>query len=325
LRVRTRRGGCAVLVTGPGEPAEKLDGRSHVALVKLLAELPVGTTGLEALRERPPRLPFYVAAGLEEDSAAELTARLTEIGFVASVEPRPGLRRWEVRSKVWRMGARYLGLSMGVSWLVWHQATWLAGFPEAALPALGLLLAVPFAAPMFAFTRPLMRIKEAPGAGDPAQERLAATLTGLGRRADRRLVARILDRLALAERLGAGEAAVLLAERAVLAAQGLASLEEGTGAQLDEGELQRAVAAGGGAVAAAGALDRLRETERLRGVIVADLLRTFSRLDLLCLKLARAEGLAGAASAAAVTAEVEDLRTELAAEEDLAALLGTAP
>ena len=94
-------------------------------------------------------------------------------------------------------------------------------------------------------------------------------------------------------------------------------------ADADEAELQRAIAAGRGDEQGAVALDRLREGERLRGVLIADLLRTFSRLDLLCLKLARAEGLRGQARLAAVAADLDDIRTQLAAEEDLAGLLGT--
>src|SRR2546421_12530159 len=61
----------------PGDAAEKIDGRSHVALVKLLEELP-GASGLEELRKRPPRLPFYATAELDEESAQALARRLDE-------------------------------------------------------------------------------------------------------------------------------------------------------------------------------------------------------------------------------------------------------
>ena len=104
----------------------------------------------------------------------------------------------------------------------------------------------------------------------------------------------------------------------------MGSLED-AGAHLDEAELRRAVAAGRADDEAAGALDRLRESERLRGVLVADLLRTFSRLDLLCLKLARVEGLEARARTAALSSELDDVRAQLAAEDDLAGLLGTDP
>jgi serine/threonine protein kinase len=317
LRVRTRKRGRAVLVTGPGEPAEKIDGRSHIELVKLLEELPRGTTGLEKLRAEPPRVPFYVAGELDEESASGLVERLLALGFTASVQNSVSLRPAEMRAKVWRMGKRYLALSIGVGWAASHA--WLAGVPQLG-PLVGLVVAVPLAAPLVLFRKPLVRIKEA-SAADPAQERLAATLSALSRRADRRLVARILDRLGLAGRLGASAGLAVVAERAVAAAEGLGRVD-GVAAEADEAELQRAVAAGQDGEQAGLALDRLREGERLRGVLVADLLRTFSRLDLLCLKLARAEGLRGQARLDAVASELDEMRTQLAAEDDLAGLLG---
>jgi serine/threonine-protein kinase len=316
LRVRAQRQGRAVLVTGPGEPAEKIDGRSHVELVRLLEELPPGTAGLEPLREKPPRVPFYVASDLDEESAQALLARLEELGFVASIQRGTSLLHPEMRAKVWRMGKRYLAVSAGFAWGATHA--WLAGAPELGL-LVGLVVMAPLAAPLVLFRRPLVRMKES-AADDPASERLAATLGALGRRADRRLVARLLDRLLLAARLGAGAGVTAVAERAALAAEGLAMLDR-TAADADEAELQRAIAIGAGDERAAGALDRLREGERLRSVLVADLLRTFSRLDLLCLKLARAEGLRGQARLSAVAAELDDVRTQLAAEDDLTGLL----
>ena len=318
LRVRKQKKGWAVLVSGPGEPAEKIDGRSHIALVKLLEELPAGTTGLSELREKPPRVPFYVAADLDRPSAEALLARLEELGFVASIQTGTHLRPREMRSKAWRMGKRYLALSVGGGWVA-SQAL-IRGIPELCL-LLPVLMSVPLVAPLFLFRRPLVKVADALDADHPAEERLAATLAALGRRADRRLVARLLDRLQLAGRLGAGEGLAAVAERAALAAEGLVTVDQAA-ADADEAELQRAIAAGRGDDQAIVALDRLREGERLRGVLVADLLRTFSRLDLLCLKLARAEGLRGQERLQAVAADLDDIRSQLAAEEDLAGLIG---
>jgi serine/threonine protein kinase len=322
LRVRTEKGGCAVLVRGPGEPADKIDGRTHVALVKLLEEFPPGTSGLEELRKKPPRLPFYVAGQLDADSARALVARLEEVGLSATVEKTVSLWPWDVRAKAWRMGKRYLAVSGGVGWYMWFNVARLIQSPALAFVGVGLAVTVPLAAPVFLARRPLVRLKESAGAGDPAQERLAATLGALGRRADRRLVARVLDRLPLLERLGAADVGAPLAARAALAAEGLVSLDQ-AGAHLDERELQRAVASGQADGAAAAALDRLREAERLRAVLVADLLRSFSRLDLLCLKLARVEGMKAQARVAALASELEEVRLQLAAEDDLAGLLGS--
>ena len=93
LRLRTVPGGRAVLVTGPGAIADKLDGASHAALVKLLDELPPRRRQLSReLRKRPPRLPFFVADDLDEASGGELVARLGDIGLEARVEARASLR-----------------------------------------------------------------------------------------------------------------------------------------------------------------------------------------------------------------------------------------
>jgi hypothetical protein len=313
LRVQTERRGRAVLVTGPGDAADKLDGRSHVALVKVLEELPAGTRGLDDLREQPPRLPFYVATDLDHDSASALAGRLGEVGFVARVVPRASLRPREVRAKAWRMARRYVGVTLGISFAVAPQIGRLTGLPFLGLATFGAMVGGSLVISSLLARVPLVRIAAA-SPGDPAQARLADTLRRLGRRGDRRLVARILDRLPLCARLGAGAAVAPLGERAALAAEGLAALDD-----VDEPEPRA------GGPDARAALDRLREAERLRGVLVADLLRTFSRLDLLCLKLARADALAAQGRASVLASELDDLRTQLAAEDDLAALLGPKP
>jgi len=226
-----------------------------------------------------------------------------------------------VRSKVRRMAWRYFAVATGPTWIFWHGALRVWGGPGLIALAVG-FVAAPLVGTALAFRRPLVRITAGASARNPAGERLAATLSRLGRREDRRLVARLLDRLPLADSLGAGAIAGPVADRAALAAEGLVSLEDAA-AHVDEVELQRAVATGRAESNVAGALDRLREGERLRGVLVADLLRSFSRLDLLCLKLARARGLEAQAGAAALAEDIEELRLQLGAEEDLAALLGT--
>ena len=66
LRLRTVPNGRAVLVTGPGAIADKLDGASHAALVRLLDELPAHEASFPELRKQPPRLPFFVAEDLDD-------------------------------------------------------------------------------------------------------------------------------------------------------------------------------------------------------------------------------------------------------------------
>jgi hypothetical protein len=322
LRVKTVPGGYAVLVTGPGRIADKLDGAAHVALVKLLDELPPGATRFNRLRKKPPRLPFFVLGDLDEPSAGELCARLRDIGFEARVERRASLAPPELRRKARTMTSRYAALSL-TSAVSFGNALMRELFHHRLhVAALGTVFVGAFAAmwflPAVTFRRPLVAIAET-DTGQPALVRLAQWLTGLKRREDRRLLARILERLQLATELGAREAAELLAERAALACRGLAAIEE-RNRHFDESDLERRAATAGGDEVSA-ALGSLRDGERIRGVLLADLLRTFSRAEELCARLARAGGLAAGEQAALVARELADLEVEIEAEEDIAALL----
>ena len=68
-------------------------------------------------------------------------------------------------------------------------------------------------------------------------------------------------------------------------------------------------------------VDRLREAERVRAVIVADLLRVFTRADQLCVRAERIAALGGAEQAAELARELEATERDIAAEEEVAALL----
>jgi len=59
----------------------------------------------------------------------------------------------------------------------------------------------------------------------------------------------------------------------------------------------------------------------LHAVIVADLLRVFSRADQLCISAARIATLDAGEKAAQLARELASLESEIAAEEDVAALL----
>jgi hypothetical protein len=324
LRLGTVARGRAVLVTGPGKTADKIDGASHVALVKLLEELPPGTVRFDRLRKKPPRLPFFVAADLDDGSAAELAARLRDLGFEARVEQRASLAAPELRRKGRRMGFRYFWMFMPfVPMLI--NTTFLRiirGGKEALLGYALIVvggLATSLVAPAIAYRRPLVARLDAAGEL-PALTRLAQWLARLRRREDRRLLGRILDRLELATSLGAGELAELLANRADVASRGLVALDERS-QHLEEADPRRALAAGDADDRVREALGTLRETERLRGVMLADLLRALGRAEELCTRLARAQGLDAREQAALLARELGDLQTEIAADEDVAALL----
>ena len=217
LDLRARQGGVAVLVTGPGKIGHKLGGRTHVALVKLLDELPPGTARLERLRKKPPRLPFFLLERLEEESAAELVERLRELGIEARVEKKASLAPREVRRKVlklWRgYGVLSLAMANPLGGILGDRLR--DGAHHGSLILVRLLLpflVLPVGALVWLLAtlpRPLVALP--PAADDEtATTKLARRLSELGRREDRRLLARLLDRLELATDLGAGEVARLL-------------------------------------------------------------------------------------------------------------------
>jgi Protein kinase domain len=325
LAVRRRAGGAAVLVIGPGKTGHKLGGRAHVALIKLLDELPPGTARLDRLRKKPPRLPFYLLRDLEDESAAQLVSRLCEAGVEARVERRASLATREMAKKIlwlWRAyGLAAFGMSFGVLQPLVFTHRHLGG-AEFGLRFVGTLLAGPVAALAYVLAterRPLAALAPLT-AGDRPIADLARRLPELGRREDRRLLARLLDRLEVAVELGASDVARVLGARAALACRALVALDQARQG-VDEDDLRRSAARereGGNAQAALG---RLRDGERQRGAVIADLLRVLSRLDLVCLRLARAGALGAGREIDALSREVADLQVELEAERDVAALL----
>jgi len=327
LRLRPVPKGRAVLVTGPGAVADKLDGASHAALVKLLDEVPPHEATFKDLRKKAPRVPFFLADNLDEASAAELVTRLEEIGFEARVESKASLGPRQVRSKVWRMGKRYflVALSGAAGSINLTMSGWShLGAVGAALIGVAwlALTGAAFGLPALAYRKPLMMLTgDRERTRDTALDRLARWLPRMTRRSDRRLVGRIIDRLQLSAGRGAGDVAAVLADRGALACQGLVALADGT-RHLDEAELRRSAHGGGETTSdVVTALDRLREAERLRAVIVADLLRVFSRADQLCVRAERIAALGVAEQAAELARELEATEGDIAAEEDIAGLL----
>ena len=331
LDLRARAGGVAVLVTGPGKIGYKLGGRAHVALMKLLDELPPGTARLERLRKKPPRLPFFLVGGLEEESAGELVERLKEVGIEARVEKKASLAPREVRKKILKMWRGYgiasFALTNGLFQALLSPAhrRLRGGAPPGAVFILELIL--PFAiGPIGALMWVLVTERRPLAALAPVSEeetatvKLARCLSELGRREDRRLLARLLDRLEVATDLGAGEVARLLGARAALVCRGLVAHDDARRG-LDEDELRRSAAREGAGGAAQVALNRLRDGERQRGALIADLLRILSRLDLVCLRLARADGLDARQQLDLATHDVAELTVELEAEREVTALL----
>jgi len=145
---------------------------------------------------------------------------------------------------------------------------------------------------------------------DDRPRRLVDLLPRLSSRQDRRLVAHILERVAKIEALGRGEAAGAVVERAVLAADGLAALGQ-------RRRFDASVPADREA-----ALEELRREEKAGVVFRGELLRVASRLDDLCLLVARAKSAATPDEIARLGGEIEDLGRAVDAEQEVVALLG---
>jgi serine/threonine-protein kinase len=310
LRLVAARPGVAVMVRGPGTPGHRLDAREHVALVKLLRELPADACETAPPATRPSRLPFYVARGLDLASAEELLARLGTIGLAATIEPSRRLRKDpDMRKKVRATARAYLvfnSLLMPVLVLLEHH------HPGAiVLAQLAGLAMAPLVAGRAA-RRPLVTAGAGPDRGDAAT-RIARVLRAPVRREERRLLARLLDRLAAIRLLDDGAGAGPLAERAAAAAEGLARVVELNAADM--------VVAGEADEGAEDGLARLREAERVRVALVADLLRSAERVERLSLQLARLGTAEAAADVTAAEADLEGLQAEIVADLEIDEML----
>jgi hypothetical protein len=309
LRLERQRGGVTVLVTGRAQLADKVDARTHVELYKLLDE--VGGVA-PAGRRRAPRFPFYVAHRLTLASAEALGRRLDALGLEGRIQPRPSWRADRMTTKIKQLTWRYLA-GLGIL----SQSA--AGFGHLLENARWLLLAVygvfvtgaaaTLAVTARKTTRPLLVDDGAGEAGDDSQRRLARALPSLESRQDRRLVARVLERLGQIAALGHAGAAADVGRHAADATGALAALE----ARRRESPLP--------APDARGAVDELRREERAAVLLRAHLLRAASRLDDLALVATRANAAGAAADRAGIGAELAELSLAADAEDELRALL----
>ena len=304
-------GGVSVLVTGPGEMADKLDARRQVALYKLLDELPPGAVEIPRGRRRAPRVPFYVAKGITRVSAAALVDRLGGIGFDACIAQDWPLARQAIRSKVWQTTYRPLaayGLVTMHSYRLFPRTWGLLGFlAPFLLVAAG--AGAMFVAALIRCRRALVTRPSRAQARSDAERRLDALLTRLASRQDRRLVAHIVERLAQIRTAGQAPASQALADRAAAAAAALVAVDA-------RRDADASVAAD-----PVRALEELRREEVARVVLRADLLRTASWLDRLGQGVARANAADSLEAAKEVEQEIGELGLAISTEAELAALL----
>jgi hypothetical protein len=176
-------------------------------------------------------------------------------------------------------------------------------------------IAVGGMAAMFAFAvvrcrGPIVRRAADAPARSEAERRLEPLLPRFVGRQDRRLVAHIVERLAQIRAAGHAVTTEVLAARAADGAEALAALDarRDADASVDADPAR--------------ALEELRREEQTRAVLRADLLRAASWLDRLGQGLARAAAVDAAEAGKQIEGEIEQMNLAIAAEDELATLLG---
>jgi len=312
LRLERDRHGVSVLVVGPGAPGDKVGARQHVALYDLLDEATPASRSSRRRRRRAPRVPFYVAKGLTRQSADALVERLQAIGFQARVETRWALAPREVRSKLGRQHIRYLAGFGGINLVIQSVNFMPHSWGRAVLACLGGLFVSTLALVTIRSGGSLVAIPRNRERRDHTS-RLTAALAKLETRQDRRLVARVLERLGQLHVSRQDDAVRALATHAAEAAEGLNLLDaHRTAAASLPSDPQTA-------------LRDVRRDEMAGVVLRATLLRAASLLDTLVLALSRVETAASRSEIAALEGQIRELAFDIDAQSELAGLLAGQP
>ena len=309
LRLEPEAGGVSILVTGPGSAGDKLDAKKHVALYRLLGELPAAGGAPLERQARAPRFPFYVARGLSQSSAQSLLERVQALGLSARIHKGWALRPKEMRKKVNTMSWRIFAGMGAAAWggqvhnLLPDSVPAALRFSLMPLMLLGLpaLFAVELARRS---SKPLVR-PAVDGRDTVVLSPVIAWLRRLSSRQDRRLLARICERLGRTP-LDPASLAGLVARATDLAAA-LHALEQADAASSE--------AAPGGDPSQA--QSELRRLERGRVLLRAELLRLSSHLEAAAGATVLAGAEAGAREARSAAQVADELAVDLDAQREL--------
>jgi len=99
-------GPMTVFITGPGELAHKLDAALRQRLLGWIADNPALGVDAKVLTKEVPRMPFALVCGIDEDSANALVPRLRELGLDSTVLRGGRFALREVRTKGWTLAKR---------------------------------------------------------------------------------------------------------------------------------------------------------------------------------------------------------------------------
>ena len=114
LRLEWQPGGIDVLVEGPGKVADKIDAATNVSLYRILDEL-AEEAAPKGEGRKAPRVPFYVARGVSEQSAGALVERLRALGLQAGAAPPSVVAAKKMREKAGNVIMRYVLLCGGLT------------------------------------------------------------------------------------------------------------------------------------------------------------------------------------------------------------------
>ncbi len=160
VTARIERGECTLLITGPGEPGDKLDSNLRARLVEWIKRNPGLQMEVGSLGKTIPRMPFTLTSRVSQASAEAVGASLKRLGLEFEVVQGGALRSQAMRKKTTTMAGRaaailaamagvfaqagvwilvlapviLLGLVVGVGWQATRRKTTAAPLTGAALP-----------------------------------------------------------------------------------------------------------------------------------------------------------------------------------------------
>jgi predicted Ser/Thr protein kinase len=100
------RGPMTVFITGPGEHAHKLDAALRQRLLAWISNNPALGVDARVLAKEVPRIPFALVCGVTEDSAAALAPALRALGLETEALRGGRFALKEVRTKGWTLAKR---------------------------------------------------------------------------------------------------------------------------------------------------------------------------------------------------------------------------
>lgn len=120
-------GDCTVLVTGPGEPGDKLDAELRERLRRWLAENPsLGLVPTAALVKKIPRVPFSVTGRVSARSGGSIVRALEQLGLQAALVKGGPLMLPAMRTKSRALFGRAALIMVSFWWISWKMGLFLA-------------------------------------------------------------------------------------------------------------------------------------------------------------------------------------------------------